>query len=69
MPVLVQALHLYMVKQVIYEVLRNVIEDFFVFVPLHTPEAWQFSLITGDETHVHIVKIIVEREKHPHIRG
>ncbi len=57
------------IRPVIYEVLRSAVEDFFVLVPLHTPNEWQFWFMTGYESHGHIAKIIIEREKHPHIQG
>jgi hypothetical protein len=59
----------YDLRCVIYQVLAPAVEEFFVLVPLHTPECWQFWFVTGGPSHGHSVKIMVERAQHPHIRG
>lgn len=60
---------LYQVQQIIYKVLIYAAEDFLVLVPLHTSKAFQFWFITGHQSHGHIVKIIIERDKHPYIQS
>lgn len=54
--------------RVIYQILGSLIEDFFVLVPLHTFEAWQYGFITGSKSHGHMLTFVIERKTHPHIQ-
>ena len=58
----------YELRLLIYEALYTAAENFLVLVPLHTPSAWQFWFLTGTQSHGHVVRIIIERENHPHIQ-